>query len=126
MNLTFSSSLILLVFLTACQNKKTSDDQVTTVSAMQGLWQMQMELEEGKFLPFTFDFQDRRGQLRMRIFNSNETIEVNEIEQRNDSLFIQLPILLLQTRFPRRSCLQQIQQSLHLYSWEEDYVLSTF
>ena len=92
MKLIFSSSLILLLFLTACQNKKASDDQVATVSAMRGLWQMQMELEEGKFLPFTFDFQDSRGELRMRIFNSIETIEVNEVEQRNDSLFIQLPI----------------------------------
>ncbi|MDA9312163.1 TlpA family protein disulfide reductase [Vicingaceae bacterium] len=88
----FSSSMVIALFFTACQHSSAPEEVKSFSQVKTGQWQMKMELEEGKFLPFDFDLQDSNGLFKMRIFNSDEIIEVNEIQQRNDSLFIQLPI----------------------------------
>jgi len=88
----FSSSLLIIILFAACQNNQEAKEVVVTNSVKPGMWKMEMELEKGKVLPFTFDLQGSNEELILRIFNADETIEVDEVEQRNDSLFIQLPV----------------------------------
>lgn len=92
MNWNFTSSIIIALLLGACQSPTPSDELNSVSSVKLGAWKMQMELAEGVLLPFVFDLQDSNDVFKMRIFNAGEIIEVDEIEQRHDSLFIQLPI----------------------------------
>ena len=88
----FFSSISIALLFAACQSPK-SINEVTNDSAVKtGLWKMEMELAEEKLLPFEFELIEENGNLKMHIFNAEEVIEVEEIEQRDDSLFIQLPI----------------------------------
>ncbi|MFT6166783.1 MAG: thiol-disulfide isomerase/thioredoxin [Vicingaceae bacterium] len=88
----FSSSIVIALFFAACENSAPTEELSKVYAVKSGKWKMQMELEKGKLLPFEFDFREENGAIKMQIFNAGEVIEVDEIEQRNDSLFIQLPI----------------------------------
>ena len=78
---------VALLFMVACTSPKK-----VPVSPSNGIWQMKMHLEEGATLPFNFKLEKNKAQWEMTLFNANEAIVTNEIEQRHDSLFIQLPI----------------------------------
>tara|TARA_B110000503_G_C7142246_1_gene411379 strand:+ start:915 stop:2168 length:1254 start_codon:yes stop_codon:yes gene_type:complete len=88
----FSSSITIALLFIACQNSAPSGELSGNSSIKTGAWKMQMELKKGKILPFEFDLHEEIGALKVEIFNAEELIEVDEVEQRNDSLFIQLPI----------------------------------
>ena len=90
-NFLSSISIGLALFTSACSN--SSKPEVPAKSALkEGMWRMEMTLVENKVLPFEFELIENNGALSMIIFNASEDIKVDEIEQRNDSLFIQLPI----------------------------------
>ena len=92
MKQTFSSSISIALLLAACQSPNPMNEVNNPSSVKTGMWKMEMELAEGKLLPFEFDLIKESRNLKMHIFNAEEVIEVDEIEQRNDSLFIQLPV----------------------------------
>lgn len=83
------SSLILvtLLFTIACKTPKKE----ITPSIKQGVWRMQMDLGEVK-LPFNFTIDKKQNDWEMVIINAEERININSIQQKNDSLFIDLPI----------------------------------
>ena len=88
----FLSSIIITLLFTACQGSLPESNSSSTGNIKTGIWKMKMELEKGKVLPFEFELHEDAGVLKMKIFNAEEVIEVDEIEHRSDSLFIQLPI----------------------------------
>ena len=87
----FLSSIGLALFIGACSGSSKPDVPAKNV-LKEGLWKMEMSLVDGKTLPFQFDLKEENGSFKMQIFNAEEVIEVTEIEQINDSLFVQLPI----------------------------------
>lgn len=67
-------------------------NQEKIVTPENGSWRMEMTLEEGVILPFIFELDKKNESWHVTIINAEEKIDVDEIEQRKDSLFIQLPI----------------------------------
>lgn len=92
MKWSYLSSIAIAVLFSACESPVVVDNSDTLPKLTEGMWKMEMTLAEGKTLPFEFDLKEENGTLLIQIFNAEEVIEVDEIEQRNDSLFIQLPI----------------------------------
>lgn len=80
--------ITLSFFLFACNSieKKKSSKNIS-----KGIWRMTMDLN-GQELPFNFTLNNNNDQWEMVIINADERIKVQEIEQKNDSLFIQLPV----------------------------------
>ena len=87
----FSNSIALTLILAACNSPVAEESSSETV-LKEGIWKMQMTLVDDKTLPFQFDLKEENGSFKMQIFNAEEVIEVTEIEQKNNSLFVQLPI----------------------------------
>lgn len=60
----------------------------------EGLWRGVLRLDQKKQidLPFTFNVFYADGQPTITIFNAEETIVADEIEQKGDSLFIKMPV----------------------------------
>ncbi|MEJ6791381.1 MAG: TlpA disulfide reductase family protein [Lacinutrix sp.] len=76
-------TLLILSILFSCQEKQTQeflsfDD-----------YRAELQVSDTVFLPFTFKVKDANN---LTVFNAEEQIEVNEIEYRNDSVFIQMPV----------------------------------
>lgn len=83
-----TSLIIVFSFLfTACQAPKKEREH----SLNQGIWRMQMDLGEVK-LPFNFTIEKKGDAWEMIIINAEERIKINSIEQKQDSLFIDMPI----------------------------------
>ena len=79
--------LVTLLFTIACQTPKKE----IPPSIKQGVWRMQMDLGKVK-LPFNFTIDKKKSDWEMVIINAEERININSIQQKNDSLFIDLPI----------------------------------
>jgi len=88
----FLNSISIALFFAGCQSTTPVNEVNDPTSVKAGMWKMEMELAEGKHLPFQFELVKEKGILSMQIFNAAEVIYVNEIVQRNDSIFIQLPV----------------------------------
>lgn len=85
----YSSSIILSILFTACETAPKIEKPTNSKS---GMWRMEMELAEGKILPFEFSLTQTNEDWEMVIFNHEEEIEVDELEWKDDTLIIQLPI----------------------------------
>ncbi len=55
----------------------------------QGVWRGELEISDTEMLPFNFEITAKKG---MKIFNADEVILVDDIEYRNDSIFIKMPV----------------------------------
>lgn len=75
--------LLLLILISSCN----PDYYATPMT--QGIWRGELKVSETEILPFNFEVTAKRG---MKLFNSEEVILVDEIEYRNDSIFIKMPI----------------------------------
>ena len=89
----FSNNLILLfllIILVGC-NSKTTKVNVKKATISLGVWKMNMDLN-GENLPFNFTLQQNQENYLLTIINAEERISVNEIETKEDSIFIKLPV----------------------------------
>jgi len=55
----------------------------------QGVWRGELKISETEMLPFNFEIIGKKS---MKIFNAEEVILVDDIEYRNDSVFIKMPV----------------------------------
>lgn len=76
-------SLVLLVILASCKSK------VSTKVLKNGSYRALLQVKDGYELPFIFEVEAPK---QMKIYNAEEVIEVDEIEYRNDSVFITTPV----------------------------------
>ncbi|MFP4846167.1 peroxiredoxin family protein [Winogradskyella sp. PE311] len=74
--------LLLFVF-SSC--KKEANDHKLKV----GTYRATLQLQDNEVLPFIFEVDSPE---KLRIFNAEEVIEVDEIEYKNDSVFIKAPV----------------------------------
>jgi thiol-disulfide isomerase/thioredoxin len=79
--------LLLVLVFAGCSVRHTERAIAT------GPWRMELDLS-GPRLPFLFDLEREpgTGDLRMLVHNSSETIVVDDVVQRGDSLFIRMPL----------------------------------
>lgn len=88
---------LLLLFAGACTNPDKEVQPPTT-----GPWLVQLDLADGEVLPFHFDLEKlENGALRLSVRNGEETIVVDDIERKGDSLFVRMP--LFDSEFKGRS-----------------------
>ena len=77
--------LIFMVFLSACHEEKQ------TLSV--GSWLMELQVMDHQKLPFNFKLdQNKDGKYSIEIYNADETIVVDEITIKNDSIEIKMPV----------------------------------
>ena len=57
-----------------------------------GIWRGSLLTESGAEIPFNFEVKDSLGKKALTIFNSEERFSVDEITQKGDSIFIQMPL----------------------------------
>lgn len=75
--------IILTILLSSCN----PDYNVTPIK--QGIWRGELKVSDDETLPFNFEITAKKG---MKIFNSDEVILVDDIDYRNDSVFIKMPV----------------------------------
>ena len=74
--------LLVLVIWNCKEEKQTEYLKVGTYRAV-------LEVQDGEELPFIFEVESKN---KLRIFNADETIVVDEVEYRNDSVYITPPV----------------------------------
>ncbi len=75
--------LLLVVLLWNCEEQKTPKYLET------GTYRAVLDVQDSEELPFIFEVESKD---KLKIFNAEETIEVDEVEYRNDSVFIKAPV----------------------------------
>lgn len=90
----FFALAVLPVFLGGCAATEHSDPSIT---ARTGSWRMSLDLRtapeaEPVVLPFLIDLSSDSTGLHMTVHNGQEKIAVDDIVQRQDSLFIRMPL----------------------------------
>jgi len=75
--------LLILSIVFSCEQKQPQEFLTF------GDYRAELQVSDTDVLPFTFKVKDAN---RLIVFNAEEQIEVNEIEYRNDSVFIQMPV----------------------------------
>ncbi|MBO3116495.1 TlpA family protein disulfide reductase [Winogradskyella sp. DF17] len=75
--------LVLLVVSASCKN------EISPKVLKNGSYRALLQVQDGYELPFIFEVEAPK---RLRIFNAEEVIEVDEIDYRNDSVFITTPV----------------------------------
>lgn len=70
-----------------------------------GLWLAQLDVMDGKVLPFNFRFNKNKDGLIMEIYNAKEVITIDEIDTWGDSILIKMPVFegYIEGRFTRDS-----------------------
>ena len=74
---------LIAFILWSCNTKKE------TKKLNVGTYRAVLQIEENKELPFIFEVKSPN---ELHIFNAEETIVVDEVEYRNDSIFIKAPV----------------------------------
>ena len=75
--------LFLFILFSSC------NPDYYAVPMKQGVWRGELKISETETLPFNFEITAKKG---MKIFNADEVILVDDIEYRNDSIFIKMPV----------------------------------
>ncbi|WP_299162987.1 peroxiredoxin [uncultured Eudoraea sp.] len=75
-----------LLFLTLLSCKKQESE-----SLREGMWLAQLEAMNNELLPFNFNLKKSESGYIMDVYNAGETVRVDEIEIRNDSIKIKMP-----------------------------------
>lgn len=78
----YISSFFIAIILFSC-------DKSDTEFLYFGDYRAELKISDTEILPFTFKVKDANN---LTVFNAEEQIEVNEIEYRNDSVFINMPV----------------------------------
>lgn len=73
---------VVLVSLFSCEN-----DVVKQLE--RGIYRAELQIDDAQVLPFNFEVVDAT---HLSVFNAEEVIEVDEIEYKNDSVFIKMPV----------------------------------
>lgn len=79
----YLSLFIIALLLTSCKNEETPR------TLKNGTYRAVLEIQDNEELPFLFKVN---APTRLQIFNAEEIIDVDEVEYRNDSIFITAPI----------------------------------
>ncbi|WP_299365591.1 peroxiredoxin [Winogradskyella sp.] len=78
------------VFLTVLSCKKDVKKEAVMDNVLKtGTYRATLKVQDGTFLPFNFEVKSPKS---LQIFNADEVIDVDEIEYRNDSVFITTPV----------------------------------
>ncbi|MDB5145424.1 MAG: TlpA family protein disulfide reductase [Mucilaginibacter sp.] len=80
-NLLFTAFLALLVNLSSAQSKLKA-----------GIWRGALKTSSGNELPFNFEVKETAGKQQLFIMNGSERIKVTDLKQKNDSIFIHMPL----------------------------------
>ncbi|WP_111684117.1 peroxiredoxin family protein [Winogradskyella tangerina] len=83
----FAIGFLALVML-SCKNE-TKDQKGINNELKVGTYRATLEVQDNKELPFIFEVVSPTS---LKIYNAEEVIEVDEIEYRNDSIFITTPV----------------------------------
>lgn len=75
--------LLAVTLIFSCQEQSTQE------FLSYGDYRAELQINDTEVLPFTFKVKDANN---LTVFNAEEQIEVNEIEYRNDSVFIKMPV----------------------------------
>ena len=75
--------LIAFVLIVACANETKQQ------TLKNGIYRAVLEVKDNEQLPFVFEV---KSPTKLSIFNAEEVIEVDEIDYRNDSIFIKAPV----------------------------------
>ncbi len=78
-------SVLLSVLFISCKKERV----VKQVDFKSGPWRATLEVQDSKKLPFLFEVMDDQT---LKIFNAEETIDVDEIEIIGDSITIKFPV----------------------------------
>ena len=73
---------IVVVFLFACEDEKYNQ-------LNKGMYRAELKVTDKEMLAFNFEVLDAN---RINVFNAEEIIEVDEIEYKNDSVYIKMPV----------------------------------
>lgn len=84
----YLSSCLLLLLSFACVNQEEEKKMVAKL----GEWRMEMDLGNGKVLPFQFSLSEKEDKWKMIIFNAKEEIEIDEIIWKQDTMIAKLPV----------------------------------
>ena len=76
------ASLLILITISCKEESKVKELKVGTYRAV-------LEVQDNEVLPFIFEV---KSPTELNIYNAEEVIEVDEIEYRNDSIFINTPV----------------------------------
>ncbi|MEM9679992.1 MAG: TlpA family protein disulfide reductase, partial [Bacteroidota bacterium] len=74
---------LMIVLIVSCQN------ETPTQTLALGTYRAVLEVQDNETLPFIFEVE---ADNRLKIFNAEEVITVDEVEYRNDSVFIKAPV----------------------------------
>ncbi|WP_439153380.1 peroxiredoxin family protein [Winogradskyella sp.] len=75
--------LFLVLVIWSCEEKKVPKQLET------GTYRAVLNVQDGEELPFIFDVESKD---KLKLYNAEEIIEVNEIDYLNDSVYIHLPV----------------------------------
>ncbi|APY09496.1 redoxin [Winogradskyella sp. J14-2] len=80
----------LLVFtsLFSCKNETKSNTNAV-IPLDEGMYRAWLPIQDNQEIPFVFKVESKN---KLKIFNAEETILVDEIEYKNDSVYINLPV----------------------------------
>ncbi|WP_299249229.1 TlpA disulfide reductase family protein [uncultured Aquimarina sp.] len=79
--------LVATFVLFSCKKEKSNNEDKLYLKS--GLWKASFDVQDGKELPFLFEvFEDQT----LKIFNAEETIDVDEVRIEGDSVFIKFPV----------------------------------
>ncbi len=82
---------VFLLFLFASCEEKILDGSISETVLNEGEWKMNMKLKS-KVLPFGFRFEYEAGEPFIKIVNGKETIVVNNILRKEDSIIVKMPV----------------------------------
>ncbi|WP_340198490.1 peroxiredoxin family protein [Ascidiimonas sp. W6] len=75
---------VLFFFLIGCKKKEQIQNKLST-----GVWRAELVIKEGVSLPFIFEIHHKN---KWSFYNAQETIIVDEISIKNDSVQVQFPV----------------------------------
>ncbi|MFC0604183.1 peroxiredoxin family protein [Winogradskyella pulchriflava] len=77
-----------ILFIFSCKGEaKKNENEINTLKV--GFYRAVIEVKDNEQLPFVFEV---KSPTTLNIFNSEEIIEVDEVEYKNDSVFISTPV----------------------------------
>lgn len=87
----FIPAVFLLLSFSACKNEGAKKENPQAVELKSGEWRGILDLGEHN-LPFNFMLLKDDNEYQIAVTNARESIKVNKIQRKNDSLFIQMPV----------------------------------
>jgi len=76
----------ITLFLTACADQKSN-------ALSEGMWRAELAVMDGHTLPFNFELKKSDSEVyTIEIYNAEEVITVDEINIKNDSIIIKMPV----------------------------------